>query len=83
MSKRGSNRPKGAPALPGAGRPLTTATLREGAIVFLSQVWPSGDNAALGRGIVGKIERLEGGDRCVVIPQKDGSELRIVIGVDE
>lgn len=79
MSRRGLNRPKGAPALPGAGRPVTKATLTEGIIVFLSQVYPDGNHADLGRGIVGKVERKDG-HRVVVIPQNDGSELRIVIG---
>ncbi len=74
----GLNRKAGAPALPGAGRKPTTATLRAGSIVFVTQVWPAGV-AHLGSGVVSKIEKLLGGDRCVVIPQTDGSELRIVI----
>jgi len=81
MSKRGSNRQKGAPALPGAGRPATKATLREGVIVLISQVWPDKSNVDLGRGIVGGVESIkESSDRLVTIPQKDGSEIRIVIG---
>lgn len=67
----------------GPGRNPTKAILKEGVIVFISQVWPNEDNVDLGRGIVGEIKRLKGGDRCVVIPQPDGSELRIVIGMDE
>lgn len=64
----------------GPGRNPVTATLREGAIVMISQKWPDDSYADLGRGIVGKVEKIKGSaDRRVVIPQKDGSELRIVI----
>lgn len=52
-------------------------------IVYVSQVFPHGGYVDLGHGLVGRVERLKGGDRCVVIPQKDGSELRIVIGPNE
>lgn len=64
----------------GPGRNPTKAVLREGVIVFLSQTWPDGSYADLGRGLISEVKRLEGGDRCVIVPQADGSELRIVIG---
>lgn len=81
MNKRGYNRPKGAPALPGAGRKPTKATITAGVLVMVSQAFPHGF-CDLGRGIVSKVNKLESGNRCIIIPQKDGSELRIVIAVD-
>ena len=76
MSRRGSNRPKGAPALPGAGRPATKATIREGTGLMLSHVYPDG-TADLGRGVA-SIEAV-GRSRLIKIPQKDGSEIRILV----
>lgn len=76
MSKRGSNRQPGAPALPGAGRPPKSATIREGTPIMISQVYPDG-MADLGRGKA--TIRRQGLSRIVVIPQEDGSEIRILI----
>lgn len=77
---RGSNRSKGAPALPGAGRPPQSATIKVGAPLMISQVWrgPNGtDYADLGKGHA-QIERI-GSSRVIIIPQEDGSEIRVLI----
>lgn len=73
---RGSNRTKGAPALPGAGRPPTTATIAAGDGLLISHVLPDG-TADLGRGRA-TIAHL-GRDRLITILQEDGSEIRIVV----
>lgn len=65
---------------PGAGRPLELATIRVGAPLMVSQVWrgPDGTNYAdLGKGHA-KIERI-GASRVIIIPQEDGSEIRVLI----
>ncbi len=67
-------------ARPGAGAPPKSATIRVGAPLMISQVWrgPNGtDYADLGKGHA-RIERV-GVSRVVVIPQEDGSEIRILI----
>lgn len=74
-SKRSGNR-SGLTRAPGAGRPPKSATIREGAPLMISQVYPDG-MADLGRG---KAEiRRQGQSRIVAIPQDDGSEIRILI----
>lgn len=75
-TKRGSNRQKGAPALPGAGRPATKAVIKEGAGLMLSHVYPDG-TADLGHGRA-TIEAV-GRSRLIKIPQADGSEIRILV----
>ena len=75
-TKRGSNRPKGAPALPGAGRPVTKATIQQGAGLMLTHVYPNGTaDLGSGRAVIEPIGR----SRLVKIPQADGSEIRILI----
>lgn len=76
MSKRGSNRPKGAPALPGAGRRPSKATIRNGTALMIIKVYPEG-TADLGSGIA-TIEGI-GCSRLIKIPQKDDSEIRILV----
>lgn len=76
MSKRGSNRPKGAPALPGAGRPATKATIKNGVGLMLTHVYSDGA-ADIGRGVA-TIEAI-GRSRLIKIPQDDGSEIRILV----
>jgi hypothetical protein len=79
QTKRGSNRRKGAPALPGAGRPTTRALIRNGDALMLTQVYPDG-TANLGSGIV-TIEGI-GHSRLIKVAQKDGSEIRILLVKD-
>lgn len=76
MNRRGSNRPKGAPALPGAGRRPSKATIHNGTGLMLTQVYPNG-TADLGHGIA-TIEAV-GRSRLIKIPQNDGSEIRILV----
>lgn len=66
MSKRGSNRTKGAPALPGAGRPPHSTTLRLGDAVAIRY----GEGTLLEPGVVVKIHR--GQPRTVVIDLQNG-----------
>jgi len=75
---RGSNRQPGAPALKGAGRPASRAILEAGRGVFVTHVAPEG-TTDLARGVIGKVERLGRSDRLIVIPQEDGSEIRILV----
>lgn len=75
-NKRGSNRTKGAPALPGAGRPVVKATINTGDGLMISQVYADG-TADIGRGTA-EIEKL-GNSRLIKIPQTDGSEIRILL----
>ena len=75
-NKRGSNRQPGAPALPGAGRPVTRATINDGDGLMLSQVY-AGGTADLGRGKA-RIEKI-GNSRLIKIDQADGSEIRILL----
>jgi hypothetical protein len=75
-TKRGSNRQKGAPALPGAGRPATKAVIENGSGLMLTHVYPEG-TADLGKGIA-SIESV-GRSRLIKIPQSDGSEIRILL----
>jgi hypothetical protein len=72
---RGSNRPKGAPALPGAGRPPQSATIRNGAPIRVLQGFPDGGVADLGAGVA-EIVR-QGQSRIILLPQDDGSIIRI------
>lgn len=67
MSKRGSNRTKGAPALPGAGRPPQSTTLRLGDGVAIRY----GEGTALELGEVAEIYR--GLPRTVVIQLRNGT----------
>lgn len=76
QNRRGTNRKPGAPALPGAGRPPKSATIREGAPLMISQIYPDGTaNLGSGKATI----RRQGQSRIVAIPQEDGSEIRILI----
>lgn len=75
-TKRGSNRQPGAPALPGAGRPVTKATIQDGDGLMISQVY-AGGTADLGRGKA-KITKI-GNSRLIKLVQADGSEIRILV----
>lgn len=59
-----------------ARRPIEKATIKKGAGLFITQVYPDG-TADLGRGKA-TIERL-GNDRLIKIAQDDGSEIRILV----
>ena len=61
----------------GGGRPPTRAVILAGDGVLVSQVYPGGGYVDLGRGKV-TIEG-RGRSRIVVVPQDDGSEIRILI----
>lgn len=60
----------------GAGRPVTKATIKNGSGLMLTHVYPEG-TADLGSGVA-TIEPV-GRSRLIKIPQKDGSEIRILI----
>lgn len=75
-NKRGSNRPPGAPALPGAGRPPNSATIRAGNPVMISRTFPDGIEH-IGTGTV-SITR-SGNDRIVRIALEDGSTLILTV----
>lgn len=60
----------------GAGRPLSSITIRQDTPVTISQVYPDGI-APLGRGVA-QVKRTPAG-RMIVIPQEDGSEIRILV----
>jgi len=62
---------------PNAGRRPSKAILEAGRGVFVTHVAPEG-TTDLARGVIGKVERI-GQDRLVIIPQKDGSEIRILV----
>lgn len=66
----------GAPALPGAGRPITKAVIHKGDGLMLTHVYPEG-TADLGHGTV-TIESV-GHSRLIKILQADGSEIRIML----
>ena len=72
MSKRGSNRQKGAPALPGAGRPPQSTVLRVGDGVALR--WGAG--TLLEVGMVVEIKR--GRPRVTVILLGNGEQVWIM-----
>lgn len=61
----------------GGGRPPTRAVINTGDGVLVSQVYPDGGYVDLGRGKVAIEGR--GRSRIVLIPQDDGSVIRIVI----
>lgn len=69
MNKRGSNRTKGAPALPGAGRPPQSTTLRVGDGIAIRY----GANTPLELGEVVEIKR--GIPRTTVIQLRDGTTI--------
>ena len=72
-NKRGSNRTKGSPALPGAGRPPQSITFRLGdAIAFRY-----GHNTPLELGEVTELQR--GIPRTVVIQLRDGEKVWLLI----
>jgi hypothetical protein len=72
-NNRGSNRPKGAPALPGAGRPPQSITLRIGdGIAFRYGV-----NTPLELGDVIEIKR--GIPRMVVLQLREGERVWILV----
>lgn len=60
----------------GAGRPLSSITIKQDTPLMISQVYPDG-MADLGRGKA-QVKRVDGG-RMIVIPQADGSEIRILV----
>lgn len=76
MSKRGSNRQQGAPALPGAGRPPQTATIRAGNPIMATRVYPDGVER-IGTGVA-TIERVST-ERVVRVQLDDGSTLVLTI----
>jgi hypothetical protein len=75
-NNRGSNRQPGAPALPGAGRPATKATINDGDGLMISHVY-AGGTADIGRGKA-EITKI-GNSRLITIAQADGSEIRILV----
>lgn len=75
-TKRGSNRQPGAPALPGAGRPVSRAIINDGDGLLLSHVYADG-TADLGHGRATVEKR--GHSRLVRIILLDGSEIRILL----
>lgn len=77
-NKKSGNR-TGAPRKAGAGRRISTAKIRAGAGVFITQVCQDG-TADLGRGRAA-ITGI-GHDRIITIPQEDGSEIRIIVVSD-
>lgn len=76
VNKRGSNRLPGAPALPGAGRPPNSATIKAGNPIMASRVFPDGVEH-IGTGTV-SITR-SGNDRIVKIALDDGSTLILTV----
>ena len=62
---------------PGAGRPPKSATIRDGAPIRVLQSFPGGGVTDLGTGIA-EIER-QGQSRVILLPQDDGSIIRIWI----
>lgn len=61
----------------GAGRPLSSITIRQDTPLMISQVYPDG-MVDLGRGKA-QVKRTKAGGRMIVIPQGDGSEIRILV----
>lgn len=59
------------------GRPLSSVTIRQDTPLMISQVYPDGV-ADLGRGKA-QVKRTAAGGRMIVIPQSDGSEIRILV----
>jgi hypothetical protein len=76
MSKQDGRASNGG-ARPGAGRLPVRAEIREGDGVMVSQVYPDGGYVDLGRGKA-QITR-HGHSRLIVLPQPDGTEIRILI----
>jgi len=84
--KRGGSKPGSRPNNGGArpkvraddrrGRPVAKATIKAGAGIFVTQVYPDG-TADLGRGRA-EITSI-GRDRLIKLLQADGSEIRILI----
>lgn len=72
MSKRGSNRQKGAPALPGAGRPPQSTVLRVGDGVALR--WGAGTLLEVGK----VVEIKRGRPRVTVILLGNGEQVWIM-----
>lgn len=78
VEKRGGWRnPASAANGKAGGRRITSATIRTGDGLLLSQVYPDGGYADLGRGAVTVTGR--GNSRIITIPQPDGSEIRILL----
>ncbi len=75
-NKRGSNRQPGAPALPGAGRPITKATIHGGNPIRVA-LKSSAGYEHIGTGIT-TIER-SGSDRVVRVALEDGSTIIITV----
>lgn len=76
MNKRGSNRQPGAPALPGAGRPITKATIKAGNPIRVARKSADGYEH-IGTGETA-IER-SGTDRIVRVEIEDGSTIIITV----
>lgn len=76
-NRRGENRKPGAPALPGAGRPPQSATIRVGTPLMISQVEPDGSYGHIGKGVA-EITR-SGVSRIVRVLLEDGSTLVITV----
>ena len=76
MGNMNSGNRTGRSRAPGAGRPVTQATIKDGAGLMLTHVFPEG-TADLGHGRA-TIERI-GNSRLIKIPQADGSEIRILV----
>lgn len=75
-TNRGSNRQLGAPALPGAGRPIVKATIHTGDGLMLSHVAADGTaDLGHGRAVVEKI----GNGRLIKVPLANGAEIRILL----
>lgn len=72
---RGSNRPKGAPALPGSGRPPQSTRLNIGDGVAIKTV-SDGHSTAFELGTVARIER--GIPRTVVIELRNGDTIYLL-----
>lgn len=77
-TRRGSNRTTGSPALPGAGRKPSKASIHTDNQVFVTETTASGGFIDHGRGVA-RIERADSGGRLIVIERADGSEIRLLV----
>jgi len=76
-TRRGENRKAGDPALPGAGRPPQSATIKAGNPVMASLTLPDGGYGHLGKGVA-EIAR-SGTSRVIRVPLEDGSTLVLMV----
>lgn len=72
-TKRGANRPKGAPALPGAGRPPQSMTLKVGDGVAIRYGW----NTQMELGKVTEIKR--GIPRTAIVELRNGTTVWLLV----